>query len=124
MKKRNRNLLGLGLLLGTAFGYMANTKKGKAVRRDTANKINEWSNEAGTYARDTSRDLSQRTSNLIDRLSAWLDSARSDVQKETREGVHEAKAKLEEAESDFQSGQQKAHRKIERAARKTSTGDL
>ncbi len=79
MEKRRRNglLFLLGVAVGAAAGYYANSDEGRQVRRETGDKLNEFGNEMSTSAKEQMDQLSQNMNRAVDRSKHYVDDVGS-----------------------------------------------
>ncbi len=113
MEKRRRNglLFLLGVAVGAAAGYYANSDEGRKVRRETGDRLNEFGNEMSTSAKEQMNQLSENMNRAVGRSRHYVD----DVSATLKNRINSlAKASEEKTNREMD----KAKRKIRKGIRR------
>ena len=110
-RTRERVALGLGLLAGAAIGLFLNSDKGRKVRQDAGEKMNEMSEKAREEFNYLSEEARKRAGKLSDEVSHAVDRSRDFVTStgETIKGKAQwlkgaTEEKLDVVNKDFKAG--------------------
>lgn len=81
MEKRRRNglLFLLGVAVGAAAGYYANSDEGRKARREAGGKLNDFSNEMTDSARVQVEQLTDNVNRAMDRSKHYVDDISTDL---------------------------------------------
>lgn len=117
--------LGIGLIAGGALGLYLNSDKGRKVRKDVSNRVNEFGDKASAIAREKADQISEMArqkanqftdgvAHTVDRSRQWVDEVSGRIVDRMTHVEEEAEELVEEAESRIKSGIGKARSKIEK----------
>lgn len=120
---------GVGLIAGGALGLYLNSDKGRKVRKDVSNRVNEFGDQASAVAREKADQISEMArqkaneltdgmAHTVDRSRQWVDEVSGRIVERMKHAGEEAEEMLEEAESKLESGMSKARRKLEKKTKK------
>ena len=101
-----------GLATGAVMGYLINTDKGREVRSEAANKALEYGEQAKSYAVDKYSNAASTVSNIIDKGKSYAAEVSAKLQERIKSGSEEAQSAVEDAETAFQRGANRAKSQI------------
>ncbi len=97
-----------GLATGAAVGYLINSDKGREMTNEAVNKATEYGGQARDYAQEKLHSVTSTVSNIIERGKAYAAEVSTKLQERIKSGSEEAQDTLEDAETAFQRGANKA----------------
>lgn len=101
-----------GLATGAVVGYLINTDKGREVRNEAASKAMEYGEQAKSYAVDKYSNAASTVSNIIEKGKAYATEVSAKLLERIKSGSDEAVSAVEDAESAFQRGANRAKSQI------------
>jgi hypothetical protein len=105
-----------GLACGIAAGYYLNTEKGRQLRRDTSERVNQWSQDVSERARTGYENFSTKAGEALERSKNYADRTRSTL----KDKIHQAANAVENLVDRTEEGYERA---ADWAANKLHTGD-
>jgi len=97
-----------GLATGVAVGYLINSDKGREIRDEAVTKATEYGTQARDYAQDKFHSAATTVSNIIERGKTYAAEVSAKLQERIKSGSEEAQDTLEDAETAFQRGANRA----------------
>lgn len=108
----------LGVAAGAAAGYYINSEEGKKVRRQAADRVNEFGQEVETRARDQFDQFSSNLNEAVDRSKHYADDVSSNLKSRIDALASRSGKNLKNAEKAYEANMEKAKRKIRKRIRK------
>lgn len=105
-----------GLATGAVVGYLINTDKGRQVRNEAVNKATEYGSQARDYAQDKISTAASTVSSVIEKGKAYAAEVSAKLQERIKSGSEEAQSSLEDAETAFQRGANRAKAQLREAS--------
>lgn len=124
MNTRKRNLFGLGVLAGAVIGYWLNTEKGKAVRRQANDKVNEFGQVASQYVKENAAQLKETATSTLEQGQQIVNNLTTQAKDTINNAADTAEDRLDTANSSLQNGISKASRKIEAETEKLQNASI
>jgi gas vesicle protein len=97
-----------GLATGAAVGYLINSDKGREITHEAVTKATEYGGQARDYAQEKLSTVTSTVSSIIDKGKAYAAEVSAKLQERIKSGSEEAQDNLEDAESAFQRGANRA----------------
>ncbi|MCO6476634.1 MAG: YtxH domain-containing protein [Phaeodactylibacter sp.] len=123
-RTRERVALGLGLLAGAAIGLFLNSDKGRKIRNDAGERVNELSEKAreefnhlSDEARARAERLSKDVNQAVDRSREFVSSASESIKGRAQWLKGATEEKLDVVNKDFKAGVDYALKNIKKRAK-------
>ena len=101
-----------GLATGAVVGYLINSDKGREVRNDAADKVVEYGEQAKSFAVDKYSSAASAVNNIIDKGKNYASEVSAKLQERIKSGSDEAQGAVEDAETAFQRGANRAKNQL------------
>ncbi len=123
-RTRERVALGLGLLAGAAIGLFLNSDKGRKIRHDAGERVNELSEKArdefnhlSDEARARAERLSKDVNQAVDRSREFVSSTSESIKGKAQWLRGATEEKLDVVNKDFKAGVDYALKNIKKRAK-------
>ncbi len=117
-------MFGLGVLAGAVIGYWLNTEKGKAVRRQANDKVNEFGQVASQYVKENAAQLKETATSTLEQGQQIVNNLTTQAKDTINNAADTAEDRLDTANSSLQNGISKASRKIEAETEKLQNASI
>lgn len=97
-----------GLATGAVVGYLINSDKGREVRNEATSKAMEYGEQAKNYAVDKYNNAASTVGSIIEKGKAFASEVSEKLQERIKTGSEEAVTAVEDAETAFQRGANRA----------------
>jgi hypothetical protein len=111
-KRNNRLFAFLGFAAGAAAGWWLNTDQGRAWRKDTSDKINEWGQEVSEKATLGADIVQETVKHTIDQGQSYVTQAGNVIKEKFDTFSHSAAETAADVEESFKKGMKKAKNHI------------
>lgn len=101
-----------GLATGAVVGYLINTDRGREVRKEAATKAVEYGEQAKSFAADKYSSAASTVGSIIEKGKAYATEVSTNLLERIQRGSEEAQGAVEDAETAFQRGANRAKKKI------------
>lgn len=111
-----------GLATGAAVGYLINSDRGREIRSEAAHKAVEYGGQARDFAQEKIHTATSTVSSIIERGKAYASEVSAHLQERIKSGSEEVKSAMEDGETAFQRGANRAKANLREMANSASHG--
>ena len=102
----------VGLAAGIAAGWYLNSEEGRQWRRQTAERLNEWTDEVNEIAQKEANQLSARASESLEKSKEYADTTRDKLKRKVKDASKSAEELIDKTEESFEKAADWANKKL------------
>ncbi len=102
----------VGLAAGIAAGWYLNSEEGRRWRRQTSDRLNEWSSEMNEIAGREINQISAKASDSLEKSKGYADSTRNNLKQKVEKLSKAAEDLIDKTEENYEKAADWANNKL------------